>query len=141
MWLLRSIAHSLSASAARSACADGTMREPGSLAPCASASLSRRTRSGMHRNSPPVRVVNSRGLSTKSPTLATACTLGPTQTGPRRADAARVQGLRGQDLAHRGRAQRHSLLLERLADLLDRVVALAQRHDFVMGRIGLGCGE
>jgi len=38
MWLLRSIDHSLSASAARSACAAGIMREPGSLAPCASAS-------------------------------------------------------------------------------------------------------
>src|SRR5271169_4416345 len=37
MWLLRSIDHSLSASAARSACAAGIMREPGSLAPCASA--------------------------------------------------------------------------------------------------------
>jgi hypothetical protein len=81
MWLLRSIAHSLSASEARSACAEGTMREPGSLAACASASLSSRTRSGTNRNSPPVLVVNSRGLSTKSPTLATACALGPTRTG------------------------------------------------------------
>src|SRR6266446_6005173 len=70
MWLLRSIAHSLSASEARSAWADGTMREPGSLAACASASLSSRTRSGTNRNSP--------------------------------------------------------LLLERPADLVDRIVALAQ---------------
>src|SRR5579864_7405037 len=37
MWLLRSIAHSLSASEARSEWADGTMREPGSLAACAHA--------------------------------------------------------------------------------------------------------
>jgi hypothetical protein len=76
-WLLRSIDHSLSAREARSAWADGTMREPGSLAACAHASLSSRTRSGMNKNNPPVLVVNSRGVSTKSPTLATASTLGP----------------------------------------------------------------
>src|SRR5271166_4904360 len=57
-WLLRSIAQSLSASEARSACAAGIMREPGSLAPSASASPSRRTRSGTNRNSPPTLVVN-----------------------------------------------------------------------------------
>ena len=74
-WLLRSIAHNLSASEVRSAWADGIMREPGSLAACAQASLSSRTRSGMNRNSPPVLVVNSRGLSTN--TLATACAVRP----------------------------------------------------------------
>ena len=43
------------------------------------------------------------------------------------------KALRGEKLAHSGGAQRHSLLLERLADLVDRVVALAQRDDLVMG--------
>src|SRR5215469_5969395 len=38
-WLLRSIDHSLSAREARSAWADGTMPEPGSLAACAHASI------------------------------------------------------------------------------------------------------
>src|SRR2546430_13694669 len=55
MWLLRSIDHSLRASEARSACAAGIMREPGSFASRASASVSRRTRSAMNRNSPPIR--------------------------------------------------------------------------------------
>jgi hypothetical protein len=81
MWLLRSIAHSLSASEARSAWAAGIMREPGSLAACANASLSSCTRSGMNRNSPPIRVVNSRGVRRKSLTLATACTCGPMRAG------------------------------------------------------------
>src|ERR1700740_1745495 len=58
--------HSLSASEARSAWAAGIMREPGSLAACANASLSSCTRSGMNRNSPPIRVGNSRGVRTKS---------------------------------------------------------------------------
>jgi hypothetical protein len=40
--------------------------------------------------------------------------------------------------AHRGGAQRRSLLLERLADLVDRIVALAQRHDLLMGTALLG---
>src|ERR1700752_1905085 len=61
--------------------ADGIMLEPGSLAPSASASKSRRTRSWMNKNKPPTRVVNSRGESTKSWTLATACALGPTSVG------------------------------------------------------------
>src|SRR6266852_1540541 len=58
-----------------------SMRGPGSLAPCARASPSRRTRSGTNRNNPPTVVVNSRELRTKSPTLATAWALGPTRTG------------------------------------------------------------
>ncbi len=46
--------------------------------------------------------------------------------------------LRGQNLAHRGGAQRRSLFLERLADLVDGVVALAQRHDLLMSAALLG---
>src|SRR5260370_34739302 len=42
------------------------------------------------------------------------------------------EALLGQNLAHRSGAQRRSLLLERPADLVDRVVALAQRHDLLM---------
>jgi hypothetical protein len=80
-WLLRSTDHSLSASAARKAWPAGIMPEPGSLAPSARASPSRRTRSWMNRNSPPIRVVNSRGDSTKSWTLATASALGRTPWG------------------------------------------------------------
>ena len=81
MWLLRSMDQSLRASAARSAWAAGIMREPGSLAASASASVSIRTRSAINRNSPPTRVVNSRDESVKSPTLATASALGPTRPG------------------------------------------------------------
>src|SRR6266550_449220 len=77
------------------------MPEPGSLAPSANASLSRRTRSCTNRNRPPARVVNSRGARTKSWTLATA--------------------------------QRRALFLESPADLVDRVVPLAQRHDLLVG--------
>ena len=72
---------SLRASAARSAWAAGIMREPGSLAASANASVSIRTRSAINRNSPPTRVVNSRDESVKSPTLATASALGPTRPG------------------------------------------------------------
>ena len=43
------------------------------------------------------------------------------------------EALVGQNLAHRRGAQRRSLLLERLADLIDRIVALAQRHDLLEG--------
>jgi hypothetical protein len=65
-WLLRSIAHNLRASEARSAWADGIMREPGSLAACAQASLSSRTRSGMNRNSPPVVLKHDNALAALS---------------------------------------------------------------------------
>ena len=89
-WLLRSIDHSLSASEARSACAAGIMCEPGSLAPRARVlSPSRRTRSGTNRNSPPTLVLNSRLVRTKSWTLATASTLGPTRKGPLLVEPAR----------------------------------------------------
>jgi len=44
----------------------------------------------------------------------------------------------GQNLAHCGGAQRRSLLLERLTDLVDRIVALAQRHDLLHGPALLG---
>src|ERR1700738_4433105 len=80
-WLLRSMDHSLSASEVRSACPAGIMREPGSLAFRASASLSRRIRSGTNRNNPPTLVVNSREPSTKLRTSATASVLGPTDVG------------------------------------------------------------
>ena len=80
-WLLRSIDHSLSASAARRACAAGIICDPGSLAFPASASQCRRTRSGSNRNRPPTLVVNSRGLRMKSRTSATASFVGPTERG------------------------------------------------------------
>ncbi len=48
------------------------------------------------------------------------------------------KALCGEHLAHRGGAQRGSLLLERLADLVDRIVALAQGYDLVMGAALLG---
>jgi hypothetical protein len=44
----------------------------------------------------------------------------------------------GEHLAHRGGAQRGTLLLERLADLVDRIVALAQGYDLVMRAALLG---
>src|SRR6266480_2632989 len=50
----------------------------------------------------------------------------------------RRKALLGQNLAYRRSAQRRSLLLEPLADLVDRVVALAQRHDLLMGAALLG---
>src|SRR5437588_182796 len=43
-----------------------------------------------------------------------------------------------ENLAHRGGAQGCSLLLERPADLVDRVVALAQRDDLLMSAALLG---
>ncbi len=48
----------------------------------------------------------------------------------------------GQDLAHRGDAERGLLLAERLADLVDRIVTLAQRHDVLVhaALLGLGAG-
>src|SRR5215468_9585189 len=82
MWLLRSIDHSLSASEARSAWAAGIMLEPGNLPARASApSPSNCTRSGTNRNSPPIRVVNSRSVKVNSLTLAVASTVGPTRNG------------------------------------------------------------
>jgi len=50
----------------------------------------------------------------------------------------RRKALLGENLAHGGRTQRRTLLLERLADLVDRVVALAQRHDLLVGAALLG---
>jgi hypothetical protein len=82
----------------------GIMREPGSLASRASTSASRRTRSGTNRNSPPVRVVNSRGLRTKSLTFATASALGPDPNGTLLVEPARQgrKALHGQNLARQG---------------------------------------
>src|SRR5437879_253005 len=40
-----------------------------------------------------------------------------------------------ENLSHRSGAQRCSLILQRLTDLVDRVVALAQRHDLLMGAV------
>ncbi len=48
------------------------------------------------------------------------------------------KALQGENLAHRGRTQRRALLLESLADLVDRVVPLAQRHDLLVGTALLG---
>ena len=48
------------------------------------------------------------------------------------------KALGGEHLTHRGGAQRRSLFLERLADLIDRVVALAQGHDLAMRAALLG---
>src|SRR5215471_17803038 len=98
MWLLRSMDHSLSASEARSACVAGIMLEPGSLAPSASALALRRTRSGMNRNNPPTRVVNSCAGRTKSRTLTDAegtLLVEPAWQGG--------EALVGQNLAHGGR--------------------------------------
>src|SRR5882757_8611977 len=82
MWLLRSIDHNLSASEVRSAWAAGIMLEPGNLpAPASSPSPSNCTRSGMNRNSPPIRVVNSRSVRMKSLTLAIGSTVGATWEG------------------------------------------------------------
>src|SRR6516162_1583154 len=122
MWLLRSIAHSLSASEARSACAEGTMREPGSLAACASASLSSRTRSGTNRNSPPCDELARAEHEVAD--IGDGLCIGTGPDGTLLVEPAR-QGRKafgGEHLAHRGGAQRRSLFLERLADLIDRVV-------------------
>src|SRR3974390_1874816 len=48
------------------------------------------------------------------------------------------KALLGENLAHRGCAQRRALLLESLADLVDRVIPLAQRHDLLVGTALLG---
>ena len=66
--------------------------------------------------------------------------VGPDPTGTLLIESTRQgrKAFRGQNLAYGGRAQWHPLLLERLADLVDRVVALAQRDDLVMGAALLG---
>lgn len=43
------------------------------------------------------------------------------------------KALLAENFPHRSGAQRCSLLLQRLTDLIDRVVALAQRYDLLMG--------
>src|SRR5208337_248465 len=48
------------------------------------------------------------------------------------------KALLGENLAHRGCAQRRALLLESLADLVDRVIPLPQRHDLLAGTALLG---
>src|SRR5437868_9379644 len=141
-WLLRSMAQSLSASEARSAWPAGIAREPGSLAPWANASLSSRTRSGMKRKSPPSRVVNSRGLSAKRRTSATASALGPTRLG-RSSSRRRGKGANPSAASTSRTAvllERHALLLERLADFVDGIVALAQRHDLFLSAAFVGLG-
>ena len=50
----------------------------------------------------------------------------------------RCKALLGQNFAHRGGAQWRSLLLERLTDLVDRVVTFAQRHDLLLSAALLG---
>jgi hypothetical protein len=50
----------------------------------------------------------------------------------------RCKALLGENLAHRGRTQRRALLLESPADLVDRVIPLAQRHDLLVGTALLG---
>ena len=50
----------------------------------------------------------------------------------------RSKTLAGQDFPHRRGAQRHSLLPERPTDVVDRVVALAQRHDLLAGEVLFG---
>ena len=55
-------------------------------------------------------------------------------TSPRQ----RSKTLQGENLTHRGRTQRRVLLLESLADLVDRVVPLAQRDDLLVGTALLG---
>ena len=85
-------------------------------------------------------MVNSRGDSTKSRTLATASALGRDALGALLVEPPRQgrEAFLGENLSHRGGAQRRSLLLERLTDLVDRVVALAQRHDLLMRAALLG---
>jgi hypothetical protein len=53
----------------------------------------------------------------------------------RRGKAARQgsEALGGEHLAHGGGAQRCSLLLECLADFVDRIIALSQGYDLIMG--------
>src|SRR5262249_21826642 len=46
--------------------------------------------------------------------------------------------LRGEHFAYGGSTQRCSLLLERLTDLVDRIIALAQGYDLLMGAAFLG---
>src|SRR6516165_5417783 len=141
MWLLRSIDQSLSASDASSPCRVGIICEPGSLARWASTATLTRTRSGMNRNSPPTRVVNSRRASENSRTSATASMVGPTRAGR---SSSRRRGRRANpsaaSTADGGGAQRRSLRLEFLADVVDRVIALAQLHDLLDRRAFLGLG-
>src|SRR5436190_926539 len=60
---------------------------------------------------------------------------GADEDGPLLVEPARQgsEAFRGENLAHRGGAQWHALLLERPTDLVDRVVALAQGHDLFAG--------
>ena len=85
-------------------------------------------------------MVNSRGARKKSRTSATGLGVWGRRgwAAPHRAGAAAGEAFLGKHLAHRGGAQRRSLLLERLTDLVDRIVALAQRDDLLLGTAFLG---
>ena len=48
------------------------------------------------------------------------------------------EALSGENFAYRGGAQRRPLLLEGLADLIDRIVAFAQRYDLLAGAALVG---
>jgi len=66
--------------------------------------------------------------------------VGPHQGGTFLVEPARQrrEALLGQNLTHRGDAERHPLVLERLADLVDRIVAFAQRYDLLTGAALVG---
>src|SRR5215471_14911049 len=139
-WLLRSMDQSLSASEVRSACSAGIMREPGSFALFARPSRLKRIISGMNRNRPPSLVVNSPVLRAKLRTSATASVVGVTPTGRsssrRRGKGAKPSAAR---ISRTARAKRRSLFFERMAYVVDRVIALAQRDDNIveLGLLGL----
>src|ERR1017187_3273447 len=89
-WLLRSIDHNLSASAARKACSAGIIADPGSLAAPARFSTPSRTRSGTNKNSPPQLVANSvPGARVNVRTSATGSTVG---AGPADRSSSRRRG-------------------------------------------------
>ena len=135
-WLLRSMDHSLSASAQRRACDAGIILEPGSLAREASSWICRRTRSGRNRNKPPQRVVNRvAGQQRELAHVGHRLGDGPQTLEPLviAAPRQRREALLAQHLAHGGGTQRRAVLLERLADLVDRMVLLAQGHHQLVG--------
>ena len=131
-WLLRSIDQSLRASAARSACAAGIITEPGSRAALASVCdlQGAPDRAG-------TRTARRSGLRTRCPGPARTRARRPpvppwvpaAPGAPRPGVAAALQSLRpAAARAPRSGSKAILLLLERLGDLVDRVVLLAQRH-------------
>ena len=144
MWFLRSIDQSLRAKADRSAWGAGITFEPGSCAARASSGRSRRMSSGHEQEQAPAAGLEPPGGQRERADIGHGLDRRLGAGGPFLVQAARQgrEALGLEHLPHRRRAERELALLEGLADLVDRVVPLAQGDDGLArgGLLGLGAG-